>query len=101
MRRTESHREAGALEAVICNAIWTEDRCRAEGYECDGVCARCATGQKETMAHRVWSCPHTCGQDHPWIRQSATLCDEAARDITKGTNLELWLRGLLPSTWNS
>ncbi|CAK0849888.1 unnamed protein product, partial [Prorocentrum cordatum] len=39
--------------------------------------------------------------DHPWIRQSAKLCDEAIRDITNGTNLELWLRGLLPSTWNS
>eukprot|EP00959_Pyramimonas_sp_CCMP1952_P043105 901829-Pyramimonas_sp.AAC.1 len=53
------------------------------------------------MAHRVWSCPHTCGQDHPWVCQSAKLCDEAVRDITNGTNLELWLRGLLPSTWNS
>eukprot|EP00959_Pyramimonas_sp_CCMP1952_P384522 8058696-Pyramimonas_sp.AAC.1 len=52
------------------------------------------------MAHRVWSCPHTCTQDHPWIRQSARLCGESVRDITDEANLELWLRGLLPSTWN-
>eukprot|EP00959_Pyramimonas_sp_CCMP1952_P209285 4378023-Pyramimonas_sp.AAC.1 len=52
------------------------------------------------MAHRVWNCPRTCAHDHPWSRQSARLCGEAIEDITNGANLELWLRRLLPSTWN-
>eukprot|EP00959_Pyramimonas_sp_CCMP1952_P407666 8543917-Pyramimonas_sp.AAC.1 len=65
MRRTECHREAGTLEAVVRNAIWTEDRSPAEGNECDGVYTRCQTGEKETMVHRVWSCPRTRSQDQP------------------------------------
>eukprot|EP00959_Pyramimonas_sp_CCMP1952_P435620 9122036-Pyramimonas_sp.AAC.1 len=52
------------------------------------------------MAHRVWSSPRTCAQDHPWTRQSAKLCDDAVRDITNRANLELRLRVLLPSARN-
>eukprot|EP00959_Pyramimonas_sp_CCMP1952_P165734 3463944-Pyramimonas_sp.AAC.1 len=96
------------IAADVIQELWQQaasdrhgERCRAEGHEGSGACTRCTTGQKQTMAHRVGSCPCTCAQDHRWIRQSAKLCDEAVRDITNGANLGLWLRGLLPPTWNT
>ena len=54
-----SAKQKGAVRAVVTDALWTDDRLAAEGYDVDPCCKLCSTGARDTVWHRAWECPAT------------------------------------------
>eukprot|EP00959_Pyramimonas_sp_CCMP1952_P313390 6559340-Pyramimonas_sp.AAC.1 len=38
--------------------------------------------------------------EHLWIPRTAHLCERAIRDLARGANASLRLRGIVPPSWN-
>ena len=100
MYKKDMHQEAGALEGLACGTLWNGDRQRRAGCSTEGLCERCDLRAPDTILHRVYECPCVSQIDHPWIQRTNDLCPRARADLAQGVNSSLWLKGVMPLSWN-
>ncbi len=88
-RRITPH-QAAAFRAVACGAVWTAQKARERGYDCDGQCTMCH-GAADTIDHRVYECPHT--RDAVEAAVPAWFWREAQRDRSRSP---FWTTAIMP-----
>ena len=100
MIKKDMHQEVGALEGLVCGTLWNGDRQRRAGYSTEGLCERCDLRAPDSISHRVYECPCVSEYDHPWIQRTNAMCQRAQADLARGVNQSLWLKGVVPTSWN-
>ncbi|CAK0880655.1 unnamed protein product, partial [Prorocentrum cordatum] len=96
-RKLERHREAGALEASACAAIWTNQKCHAAGYHTQPTCTRCQLGVDDAPFHILYECSATDDIDHQWVTSTAALVVRARAVKDDPLEHAFWVRGILPN----
>eukprot|EP00959_Pyramimonas_sp_CCMP1952_P206924 4328314-Pyramimonas_sp.AAC.1 len=100
LREADRVQEAGALEALACGAIWTGQRCKAAGYQTDGVCLRC-TKAPDTLKHRIYNCEMNDNLQIDAVVKSQSFCQKALEEMRDNPETEAyWLRGVPPKHRN-
>ena len=93
LEREGDHSSWALQLQVMAEASWPRVRQQQRGLADTDACPRC--GQRETLFHRVWTCP--CNQGHQDYTSTQSLLEKATQGHE--TTPCLWLRGLPPASW--
>ncbi len=86
-RRGEDAMTTGIMRAVVCNALWTNDRAHQADSRVSPCCRLCGA-PRDTLHHRLWYCPCTAEERDAIAGQQlirrARAAGEADRFYTTG-----------------
>ena len=94
---SKSFDEASILECLVAGGAWDDARRHNTFGQGIGLCPRC--GKPNVLGHGAYYCEANTDPDSNYYKtfnETSHLVKFAQRQISKGENLCLWLRGIVP-----